>query len=80
MEDTEAVLSVDERNAFNSLNRGDAVHNIWLVCPSIATVLINTYHAATKLFVDGTVFSSKEGTPQGDPMAMPVRPGYHSLH
>ena len=52
-EDTEALLLVDATNAFNSLNRQTALHNIQKLCPSIATALINTYRAPSELFVDG---------------------------
>ena len=41
--DTEAVLLVDASNAFNSLNRQVALRNARHLCPSIASVLINTY-------------------------------------
>lgn len=53
-ESTEAVLLVDASNAFNSFNREVALHNIWHVCPALATVRINTYWQATELFVDGS--------------------------
>ena len=68
-EDTAAILFVDATNAFNSLN---PKHNICHLCPSLITVLINTYRAPTKLFVDGTMLYSSEGTTQGDPLAMPM--------
>ena len=71
-EDTEALLLVDATNAFNSLNRQTALHNIQKLCPSIATALINTYRAPSELFVDGDVLLSQEGTTQGDPLAMPM--------
>ncbi len=71
-EDTEAVLLVDASNAFNSLNREVALHNIRHLCPSLATILINIYRDATELFVDGLVLFSEEGTTQGDPLAMPM--------
>ena len=67
--ETEAVLLVD---AFNSLNRQVALHNIRHLCPSLATVLTNIYCDATELFVDGLVLSSEESTTQGDPLAMPM--------
>ena len=72
LEDTEAVLLVDASNAFNSLNRDAALHNIRHICPSLATVLINTYREATELFVEDTTLFSEEGTTQGDPLAMPM--------
>ncbi len=45
--ETEAVLLVD---ASNSLNRDAALHNIRFICPSISTILINTYRAPSELF------------------------------
>ena len=44
-EETEALLLVDASNAFNSLNRQTALLNIQRLCPSLATILINTYRA-----------------------------------
>ena len=69
---TEAVLLVDASNAFNSLNRNAALHNNRSLCPSISTMLINTYRVPTDLFIDGEVIFSREGTTQGDPLAMPM--------
>ena len=73
-DDNEAVLLVDARKAFNSLNRQVALHNIQWLCPPLATILINSYRAPTELFVDGTgdMLFSQEGTTQGDPLAMPM--------
>ena len=65
-EGTEAVLLVDASNAFNSLNRKVALHNIPLLCPALATVLINTYRADVPLYIDGKHLFSSEGTTQGD--------------
>ena len=59
-------------NAFNALNRQTALRNIMSLCPSLATVLINSYRAETDLFVGGDVIKSCEGTTQGDPLAMPM--------
>ena len=70
--DSEAVLLVDATNAFNSLNRQVALQNIRRLCPPLATILINTYRAPTELFVDGDTLFSREGTTQGDPLAMPM--------
>ena len=71
-EDTEAILLVDASNAFNSLNRQVALHNIRHLCPSLANILINTYREPSELFIDGQVIWSEEGTTQGDPLAMPL--------
>ena len=71
-DDNEALLLVDATNAFNSLNRQVALHNIRSLCPPLATILINTYRDPTELFVDGNILFSQEGTTQGDPLAMPM--------
>ena len=71
-EDTDAILLADASNAFNSLNRAVALHNIQQICPSFAPLLINTYRSAAGLFIAGDVLFSEEGTIQGDPLAMPM--------
>ena len=63
---------VDASNAFNSLNPKVVLHNVHKVCPSLSMVLQNTYGAGTDLYVGGQVLHSKEGTTQGDPLAMPM--------
>ena len=70
--DSEAVLLVDASNAFNSLNRGVALHNLLSVCPSIATAVVNCYREPSILYIDGERLYSQEGTTQGDPLSMPV--------
>ena len=40
------------------------------ICPSLSPILINTYRSDSVLFVDGQCLLSKEGTTQGDPLAM----------
>ena len=67
---SEAVLLVDATNAFNSLNRQVALQNVLHLCPTIALAIVNTYRADAQLFVDGEVIYSREGTTQGDPLAM----------
>ena len=66
----DAVLLVDATNAFNSLNRENALRNIQTICPSLATVLINTYREDVPLYIDGQTLFSQEGITQGDPLAM----------
>ena len=39
----DAVILVDARNAFNSLNCQAAVHNIQIICPKIEAILVSTY-------------------------------------
>ena len=68
---TDAVLLIDASNAFNSLNRAAALHNIRVLCPMIAVYAINTYRQTARLFiVGGKELVSAEGTTQGDPLAM----------
>ena len=70
-EKTEAVILVDARNAFNSLNRQASLHNIQIICPHFSTVLINTYREHTRMIVMGSKsIMLAEGTTQGDNLAM----------
>ena len=70
-ESTEAVLMVDASNAFNSVNRETFLHNVAIICPELATFVRNCYRNNIRLFVvGGGEISSKEGTTQGDPVAM----------
>ena len=70
--ETQGVLFVDAENAFNSMNRKAALHNVQRICPIISTYLINMYRTPCKLFVangkkspDNFIWSC-EGTTQGD--------------
>ena len=72
-EDCDAILLVDADNAFNRINRKVLLHNIRIICPVIATYVINSYCVNARLFITGGCeIKSKEGTTQGDPAAMPV--------
>ena len=67
-EATDAILLIDASNAFNSMNRNVAMHNIRVTCPVISTYVINTYRHSSRLFVSGgEEIASREGTTQGDP-------------
>ena len=46
--ESEAVLQVDTTNAFNSLNRLAALHNITVSCLSLTQILVNTYRAPSE--------------------------------
>ena len=59
-------------NTFNSLNRRSALLNMFDLCHPFATVVTNIYRIASNLFIDGTSILSREGTTQGDPLAMPM--------
>ena len=69
-DETEAALLLDATNAFNTLNRATALHNIRFICPSLSTILVNIYKAPTQLFIDGESLLSQEGTTQGDPLTI----------
>ena len=61
---------VDAINAFNSIYRQEALHNISVICPPLAQVLSNTYQAPVRCVIQGSgEVSSSEGTTQGDPLA-----------
>ena len=49
-----------------------AMRNIRTLCPPFATPVINIYREKIDLFVGGEVLESKEGTTQGDPLAMAI--------
>ena len=66
----DAVILVDATNAFNNLNREVALHNISVVCPSLATILINIYRSDVQMFISGETILLQEGKTQGDPLAM----------
>ena len=66
--DTEGCLLVD---AFNSLNRRAALHNVSVLCPPFSPALINTYRAPVRMIFAGSgEIPSTEGNTQGDPLAM----------
>ena len=66
-ENTDAVILVDASNAFNSLNRQVALHNVQRTCPAFANILINTYRMSSRLAVSGGAeIKSQEGSTQGD--------------
>ena len=69
--ESQEVLLVDAENAFNSLNRNVALHNISYVCPALAIVLNNCYWIPSRLIVSrGGELLCEEGTTQGDPLGM----------
>ena len=42
-DDADAVVLTDASNAFNSLKRVSAMHNVVVLCPTLATYATNTY-------------------------------------
>ena len=66
----DAVVLVDATNVFNNLNREIALRNISVLCPSLATILINIYQSDVQMFISSETILSQEGTTQGDPLSM----------
>ena len=72
-ESADGVILVDATNAFNSVNRKAFLHNILIICPSLATFVRNCYSLKSRLFIPGGgELTSNEGTTQGDPVAMAI--------
>ena len=75
-DDCEAILLVDAKNAFNSMNRKTMLHNIKVKCPPLSTYVNNIYNEPSNLYIHNSgssgvkVIKSMEGTTQGDPVAM----------
>ena len=70
-DENHGILQIDAKNAFNSINRQVTMHNLEILCPTFATFVINCYVRPSRLFIlGGKEISSKEGTTQGDPIAM----------
>ena len=69
---TEGVTLVDASNAFNTLNRRIALHNIQMSCSSFSRILINTYRIPSKMIVlGGAELQFTEGATQVYNLAMP---------
>ena len=69
-DDCEGALLLDASNAFNSLNRGLALHSVQRLCPILAQFMRNMYGTPSPLYVGSHVLMSDEGTTQGCPSAM----------
>ena len=67
---TDAILLIDNKNAFNSLNREVAIKNVEILCPTLHHALANSYKHPSNLYVNHTVLTFTEGTTQVDPFAM----------
>ena len=71
-EQSEAVLLVDAYECVQQLKSSSCLQNIHHLCPSLATVITNTYREDIQLFIDGETLLSRDGTTQGDPLAMAI--------
>ena len=72
-ESTEAVLLVDEENAFNLINRNVFLHNISIWSPAVSPFVRNCYSTPARLFViHSSELKYNEGTTQGDHVVMAI--------
>ena len=67
--DLEAILLIDAKNAFNSVNRDLALRNIEKFCPSLYRSTYNSYREPSNLFTNKQTLFSQEGSTRGDPLA-----------
>ena len=63
-------MLADASNAFNNLSRKTALFNIQHSCPSLATILINTYRHDPGFYIENEAILSTEETTQGDPLTV----------
>ena len=68
--ETDAILLIDEENAFSLLNRELILKNVDILCPALQHALANSHIDLSSLYVNNTVLASTESTTQGDPLAM----------
>ena len=69
-DETDAVLLIYASNAFKALNRAAALHDIRVLCRTLAT-LRDKHRQPARLFITGgEELISAEGTTQGDPLVM----------
>ena len=70
--EVEAVFLMDAANAFNRLNREQALAEVRKSWPRAARFIFNAYKGYKMIFVDGTdeILYSEDGCTQGDPIAM----------
>ena len=74
-DDTEGILLVDASNAFNSLNRANALANISSQCPPFSTVLLSTYIGKVQISsLVKTPCCRKKAPPRGIPWQCPSMP------
>ena len=73
-ENTEAILLIDAKNAFNNLDRRVALLNIHQLCPALAAVLTNCYRSSSSLFVQGERCGQGKAPPRGIPLRWQCSP------
>ena len=66
----ESILLIDAKNAFNVLNRRTALENGRTLCQLLHDTLRKSYSHPSHLYTGKLIILSREGTTQGDPLAM----------
>ena len=61
--DSEAILLMDAKNAFNSLNRDLALRNIKNLCPFIYHFICKSYREPSKLLLTNKQYSLRKAQP-----------------
>lgn len=79
-EDCEAILLVDASNAFNSLNRAVAVHNLQFICPTFYRYIKNTYQCPADLVINNPNGEDKHLSSEGRCMCNGIVRSEHKTH
>ena len=68
--ESEAILLIDAKNAFNVPNIQTALENVKALCSSLHVALENSYSHPSHLYIGKSTILFQEGTTEGDPLAM----------
>ena len=72
-DDSDVISLLDADSGFNRINQNVMLRNIRIICPTMATYVINSYSRKSRLFISGgQEIISAEGTTQDDGTAMPI--------
>ena len=70
-QNTDAILLIDAKNAFNLINKEAFIHNVKMMFPVFGTFVSNCYSSSSRVFIiGGGELKSTEGTTQVNPIAL----------